>query len=472
MAEATPRMAGSDVIVESIVALSEQIAWPRLSPSIQNAARRELLDILGDMAAGYAVLGMPPWLEATALWAGAGNCSAVDGTRRAPAAAALINGYFTHALELDDTHDDAVLHAGAAVVPAALAACEIKGGVGGKRLMEAIVLGIEVSCRLGIATGLNLVQGGWIYSALLGHFGAAAAASRILSDDPDVLRSALGAAYTLTSGNHQSTREGAETKHLQPAIAASNGLLAALMARNGLAGVAHPFIGEDGLSRVYLHGKLDPQRFDAVLGATPEIARLSFKPYPSCRLTHPAITAALDLNREIGGALDAGTTINLRVNPQAFDVVGKTHEARMHPKKRLDAQFSIYWCVAVALARGEVLPGHLAREIPPSPDVASWIGRIRCAPADAAPDRDIGGCVLTANGPFGMRQIAVDNAKGHPDDPVTDAELRRKFAHNVGLAGVSSEGAGRLADRIWKADEVTDASRLLQQVIAARGSAA
>ena len=70
---------------------------------------------------------MPSWLEAAARWSGGGDCSVVDGTQRAPAAATLINGYFTHALELDDTHDDAVLHAGAAVVPAALAAADIAG---------------------------------------------------------------------------------------------------------------------------------------------------------------------------------------------------------------------------------------------------------------------------------------------------------------------------------------------------------
>ncbi len=462
----------SDAIVESIVALSEQIAWSRLSPAIQTAARRELLDILGDMVAGYALLGMPSWLDAAARWSGGGDCSVVDGTQRAPAAATLINGYFTHALELDDTHDDAVLHAGAAVVPAALAAADIRGGVSGARLLEAMILGIEVSCRLGIATDLNLVDGGWIYSALLGHFGAAAAAARVLSDDPNVLRSALGAAYTLTSGNHQSTREGVETKALQPAIAASNGLLAALMAEGGLAGVAHPFLGEDGLGRVYLHGKLDPRTFNASLGAAPEIARLSFKPYPSCRLTHPAITAALALRAEMGDALDEKTEIELRVNPQALDVVGKTHAARMSPEKRLDAQFSVYWCVAVALAHGEVLPGHLVREVPPSPAVASWIRRIRCTLIEELSARDIGGCVLTATGPFGMRALTIENAKGHPDNPVSDAELRRKFAHNAALAGISPERTARLADQIWSIDEAADASTLLRELVAARGPAA
>jgi len=327
-----------------------------------------------------------------------------------------------------------------------------------------------VSCRLGIATDLNLVDGGWIYSALLGHFGAAAAAARILSDDPDVLRSALGAAYTLTSGHQQSTREGAETKALQPAIAGSNGLLAALMAAGGLKGVSQPFLGEDGLGRVYLHDKLDPAAFSGMLGETPEIARLSFKPYPSCRLTHPAITAALDLHRDIGRQLDDRTTISLEVNPQAFNVVGKTHAARMRPEKRLDAQFSIYWCVAVALAHGEVLPEHLVQEVPPSSAVTSWLGRITCAPAENAGDRDIGGCVLAATGPFGMRTVRVDNAKGHPDNPVSDAELQAKFAHHVGLAGIPSARVEDLVRLVWKMGEAPDAAALLPAMLSARSA--
>jgi len=465
----------SDSIVESIVSLAEQIEWSRLDPAVQTAARRELLDIMGDMMAGYALLGMPPWLEGAASWSGAGPCAVVDGTERAPAAAALINGYFTHALELDDTHDDAVLHAGASAVPAALAACDIVrqngGTVSGTRFLEAMILGIEVSCRLGIATDLNLVDGGWIYSALLGHFGAAAAAARILSDDPDVLRSALGAAYTLTSGNHQSTREGAETKALQPAIAGSNGLLAALMAQTGLVGVANPFLGEDGLGRVYLHGKLDAAIFSASLGTAPEIARLSFKPYPSCRLTHPAITAALELYESLGPAIDGETQIELQLNPQAHNVVGKTHAARMNPAKRLDAQFSVYWCVAVALANGFVSPRHLVSEVPPSHAVATWIDHINCGVIEDSASRDIGGCVLTATGPFGMRTVTVDNAKGHPDNPLSDAELRAKFADNVAIAGLSPDDVRDLGDRIWAADTIPDAAQLLRPRGMGRGAA-
>ena len=128
------------------------------------------------------------------------------------------------------------------------------------RGMSEVLLGIELTCRLGLATKLNLVEGGWIYTALLGHFGATLAAARLIDPRPQVIRNALGIVYCLASGNHQSTREGAQTKHVQPGFAAANAITAALMASQGLPGVQHPLTGEDGLNRVYLHERFDAAR--------------------------------------------------------------------------------------------------------------------------------------------------------------------------------------------------------------------
>jgi 2-methylcitrate dehydratase PrpD len=291
---------GEDRLATRFAEWAAELTWDRMPVRTRTIAARELLDLMGDMAAGRGLLGMPPCLNAVLDAAGGGRARFIGGGTTSPAAAALVNGYFAHALELDDTHDEAVLHAGTPVIAAALAAADHRGGVSGKELLTALVIGIELVCRLGVATKLNLVEGGWIYSALLGHFGAATAAAKLLADDVNVLRSALGVAYSFTSGNHQPTREGAETKHLQPAIAGSNGFTAALMAASGLRGVRQPFLGEDGLSRVHLRNRLEADRALQDLGDAFEIERLSFKPYPSCRLTHPAVTAALELHRRLG----------------------------------------------------------------------------------------------------------------------------------------------------------------------------
>jgi len=424
------------------------VSWPALPEATRRMALEELLDFVGDAVAGRAAVGMPPWLDVLLAEPRTHSATVVGGTIAMPWAAAAANGYFGHVLELDDTHDVAVLHAGASAIPAALAAAEQRGGVSGMRLLEAIVAGIEMNCRLGVATDLSLVEGGWIYSSLLGHFGAALAAAHVLELDEAATRSALGIVYCFTCGNHQSSREGAPTKHLQPGIAAENGLKAALMAARGLKGVDLPFTGEDGFARVYLHGRFDAERATQGLGTDFETARLSFKPYPSCRLTHPAVSAALELRGKLGSDLERVESIRIAMGRQAHDVVGRAEAFRLTPKRWLDAQFSVFWTVATAMCHGAVTPRHLLSEVPPSPALQSWIARISAEPLAGSALRDVGACEIEAQGPFGRVAVSAAQAKGHPDNPLTPAEVFAKFAANVELAGMGTGETRSIADGI------------------------
>jgi len=338
-----------------------------------------------------------------------------------------------------------VLHAGASAIAAALAAAEHRGTTEGARLLEAMVAGIELTCRLGVATDMSLVEGGWIYSALLGHFGAALAAAHVLGLDEAQTRHALGIAYCFTCGNHQSSREGAPTKHLQPGIAAGNGVKAALMAQRGLAGVGAPFVGEDGFARTYLHGRFDPGRAVRGLGEVFETARLSIKPYPSCRLTHPAVSAALELRARLGERITQVESVIIGMGRQAHDVVGRAVPFRLEPTRWLDAQFSVFWTVAVALCHGALTPKQLLAEVPPGPEVRGWIARLRAEPMPETALRDVGACVLSASGAFGRVQVQAAEARGHPDNPLSAAELYEKFCANVALAGVDAAQASELA---------------------------
>ncbi len=99
-----------------------------------------------------------------------------------------------HARDYDDTHDAAILHAGVSVVPAALAAAELRGGCSGADLIAGIAAGLELVCRLGVATTIGIIESGFIYSSLFGYFGAAAAAARVLGFD---------AADTLNAHGHR-----------------------------------------------------------------------------------------------------------------------------------------------------------------------------------------------------------------------------------------------------------------------------
>lgn len=446
--------------LDAFIALSQSLRWEHVAESTRTNVRRELLDYFGAAIAGRAAAGLPQWLKVLIDMGGRPDARVIGGPRVPAPTAALCNGYYGHVLEFDDTHDEAVLHAGSAAIPAALAAAGLRGAVSGKEFCVAVLLGVELTCRLGVATKLNLVEGGWIYSALLGHFGAAFAAGRIIDDRAAVLRNALGIVYCLASGNHQSTREGAPTKHVQPGFAASNAITAALMASGGLPGVKQPFTGEDGLSRVYLHGLFDAERATRRLGTEWEFDRLSIKPYPTCRLTHPAISAALDLRAQLGRDAEKIERVELVIGPQAHDVVGRDVSEKRAPQTRVNAQFSVYWCVASGLAYGEVTPRQLAEEIPPSSKLTEWIAKISSTSDPAAAQRDIGGCKVRAHGAFGTREVEQTSAKGHPDNPLSDDELTAKFKANLRYARVSDPQATELADAILNIDSLSDVRSL------------
>ena len=133
----------------------------------------------------------------------------------------------------------------------------------------------------------------------------------------------------------------------------------------------------------------------------------------------------------------------------------------------MTAQFSVSWAVAVALSYGELTPFQLAAEVPPSAAIAAVIARITCRADSAATSRDVGGCVLRAFGPFGMKEVRHDNAKGHPDHPLSDAELLAKFRANLRFAAVGDETACELADAIMNIDEQEDMRPLAEAIAGA-----
>ena len=129
----------------------------------------------------------------------------------------------------------------------------------------------------------------------------------------------------------------------------------------------------------------------------------------------------------------------------------------------------MFWGVASALAYGEVTPRQLAEEIPPSPKLAEWIGKLSATADPAAAQRDIGGCRLRAHGAFGTREVEHTSAKGHPDNPLSDDELLAKFKANLRYAKVGDGQAAELADAIMAIDCLSDVRPLADAIAGAVG---
>src|SRR5262249_27757104 len=226
-----------------------------LPPQIAAAVRTNLLDTLACATAGRTAPGVTEVATLAAEWGGAPQALIWGTATRVPAHhAAWVNGMMAHARDYDDTHDAAVLHAGVSVVPAALAAAELNPNATGHDLLAGIAAGLELVCRLGVATRISIIESGFIYSSLFGYFGAAAAAARVAGLDAAATQNAIGIAYSQAAGTHQVTRDAALMKRMQPGLAAKAGVMAVQLAQRGISGAQNVFDGIDGLFRTYLRG--------------------------------------------------------------------------------------------------------------------------------------------------------------------------------------------------------------------------
>ena len=257
--------------------------------------------------------------------------------------AALVNGALSHMVEMDDVDRESVIHPGAVVIPAALAVAEREESAG-REFLASIIAGYEIAIRFGKAVGRKHYYH-FHNTSTCGVFGAAAAAGWLLGLDRDALVWALGNAGTMASGLWEFNTGGAMSKHLHTGHAASSGLRAAELAALGFTGASTVVEGPRGFF-AGLAPEGDPHRVTAGLGEDAlRLPSVSLKPHASCRHTHAAIDAALELR----GRLDGRTVSRAVVHTYgaALDLCDNPA-----PRSPYEAKFSLQYCVSRALTAG------------------------------------------------------------------------------------------------------------------------
>ena len=314
------------------------------------ARRMEIyaLDTLAVMLAGTVAPSSPPVTRVILSACGKPEATVMAVGRVTSAwDAALANGTFAHALELDDDHRVAVLHPGAVVVPAALAAAEASRA-SGLAFLRALLVGYEVTCRLGEVFRGSQFHHGVHPTALCGVFGAAAAAAVSMGLERDACVQALGIAGTQASGLTEWRADGSWIKRLHPGRAAQSGVLAARLAQEGFTGPATILEGEGGFFRAFSYGEtMDVDAMTRGLGADFRALGTAIKPYPCCRFEHGAVDLAIEAHNS-GITADAVEAVEVRIYATG---VLTYHQ---QPRNAVDAQFNVPYAVAVALLRGRV----------------------------------------------------------------------------------------------------------------------
>jgi 2-methylcitrate dehydratase PrpD len=373
--------------------------------------------------------------------------------RTTPLFAAMVNAASSHFAEQDDVHNGSVFHPAAVVFPAALAVAQAIQA-SGRDLLTASVAGYEVGIRVGEFLGRSHYK---IFhtTGTAGTLAAAAAAGHLLGLSPERMLHAFGSAGTQAAGLWEFLRDAADSKQLHTAHAAAGGLTAAYLAQGGFTGARRILEGAQGMA-AGMSRDADPAKLTDQLGRRWALAETSFKFHASCRHTHPAADALLQVVNAHALRPQDIAGVTARVHQGAIDVLGPVVDPRtVHQAKfsmgtvlGLIAEFgsaglqefeSFYNDPRIAAFRnkvGMVLDEEVDRAYP-----ARWIGKVTVHTIDG---RRLEG--------------RVDEPKGDPGNTLSREELESKALRLAGFADAASPAEMRAAfARIWA---LADAERV------------
>ncbi|MBI5967470.1 MAG: MmgE/PrpD family protein [Deltaproteobacteria bacterium] len=456
-----------DVVVE-FAENAERMGFEGIPPEAREMTKRFILDTLGTTLAGSSAPGVQAVVDLVGHWGGKEEATVLVFGGKVPAPqAALANSVMAHARDFDDTHDGAVVHANVAVLPSALACAEARGGVSGRTLITAVALGVDLTCRLGLAVGkgsdFSIQPPGFVRTSVCGIFGAALACGKILGLEVEGLRNALGIALSQAGGTRQVVADLSLTKRMQPAFAAMAGTLSAFLAKGGITGAKEVLEGKFGFFNLYWNGAYSRGDLLNHLGQRFEGENLSFKPYPCCRYTHGSIEATLRIvSHHSIKPSDVSEVLVHVPTLKFFDLVSRPFEIRGDPQ--VDAQFSIPYTTAAAILRRRVFLNDFEEAAIRDPEVKRLSEKVKVLQDLNPESRDSLGPVIveiqTLDGKIYREE--VEKFKGSPGHPLTMEECQEKFRECARFSVRPIKGAQltALMDVVGNLEEVKDVREL------------
>lgn len=419
-----------------------------IPPAVVHQAKRSLVNILATAFAGCREPAIDRMLAVQSRFSPGGSATLLGRPETTDLSlACLLNGMAANIHDFDDTHPPTIIHPSAPVAPAVIALAQERP-MAGAELLRAFAVGAEITCRIGNAVMPSHYSRGWHITSTCGVFGSATATAAVLGLGPRQIVDALANAAAQSAGMVQTL--GTMSKSISVGGAARNGMLAALLAAEGVSGPGDVLTGTRGF--IPLHSDTpDPERAIAGLGTEWELARNTFKPYPVGVVLNAVIDAALRLRAE--GLTDPGEIagISIRANPLLRERTDRPDV----DSGRL-SQVSAQHAIAIVLLRG----GAGLDEFDDAA-VALTAGRRPRVTFEDEPGRDIYSIALEARLTDGTtRHVGIDAAKGSSDNPMTDDDLSAKFEALAARAGVRAPD--RLLPRLWALEAEADAGALFR----------
>jgi len=450
----------ASAMTASLARFATRLRFEALPPEAVRRARANMLDAIGCILAGADSAEAGPVRAMLEAEAGA-PAALLFGTRTRlpPMAAALANGTAGHALDYDDSSPPMIGHPSVPLVSAIFALGERRGATGADAI-TAYVAGLEASARLGRHMNPSHYAAGWHATATLGTLAATVGAAKLLGLDEAATRAAIGIGASSAGGIRRNFGSG--VKPLHAGMAARNGVFAASLAERGFRAAPDALDGERGFVQVFGGADrpdLSALRFDD--GAEPEIiaSGVGIKRYPCCGCTHSALDAVLALRAKHAPAGIAA--IHCTMNALVPDIL-----VHHRPETPAQAKFSMEYCLAVALLDGacgiaQFKPDRVARA-----DVQALLRRVTTSVDPAIPYRNgvYPGTVTVTLADGTVLAESAEEAKGHPDFPLSIEELRGKFLDcaSGALPPARAEAAFAALAALDSAPRLSDIAALLE----------
>ncbi len=444
-------------LADRLAEYAGQLRFEALPAPVVHEAKRRFLDSFATAVGAMSGDAYPIARRCAERVQSTPGATLLGGGRSSVEGATFLNGLLIRYLDYNDTYLSLEPAHPSDNLAAVLAVGEAANATG-RDLIAAAVLAYEVQCRLCDAASLR--EHGWDH-VYYGCLSSALAACKLLGLDAARTTHALGLAGVANFATRQ-TRAGELSmwKGCAFANAARNAVFAALLAAEGMTGPAPIFEGEKGLFAM-VTGPFDLPPLGGE-GADFMMTRTYIKFWPAEYHSQSAIDAALRLRPLVGDVRDV-ETVDIHTFDAAVDIIGKDPE-KWRPKTRETADHSLPYCTAVALADGDVTAAQFEPERFTDPALLDLVAKVRLH-RDAAlsarypagiPNRVV---VTMKDGTKHVRE--VEFPRGHAHNPMTDAEVERKFRTLV-EPRYGKDMAGRVLATCWELEQLTDIGALLR----------
>ncbi|MDA0663750.1 MAG: MmgE/PrpD family protein [Proteobacteria bacterium] len=448
MPDASPSAAGA--VTRRLARFVHNTKWDDIPEAVRHEAKRSLLNGFATALGGCREPAIDKGLAVLGPFAGNRDTGIIGRAERGDMLlAAWVNAMSANIFDYDDTHPNTIIHPTAPISPALFAHAEIIR-CSGADLMRAFILGGEIECRIGNAVSPYHYGRGWHITSTCGIFGAAVGVGALVGLTEEQFGWALGNASAQASGLVETL--GTMSKSISVGNAARNGLTSALLAAEGFSGPASPLEGVRGFLPVYADDPKTDALFDG-LGAVWEIAKNTYKPYPTGIVLNPVMEACINLHGTGAFAIEDVAEVELTGHPFLQQRTDRPDVATGR-----ESQVSAQHAIAIALRRGRA---GLA-EFSDAAVAETLRDGIRPAVRFIDDDRyDIEGVKVVVRTKQGATHtVEIADTQGGSRNPMSDAGLNDKLAMLAEYGGFDAD-VTPLADAIWSLDTAPDAGAIM-----------